>query len=201
MMHKIPVSLIYSRLVLGLLIIILAGFHISYYKAIIITFVAIGLLTDIFDGIIARKLNISTIKLRRLDSNVDMFFWIAIVTASYLISPAFYKANYIKLTILIGFEAICYAISFIRFKKEVATHALSAKLWALLLFATLIQLIATNHTVVLFNICFYWGIISRLEIIAMLLVIRQWTNDIPTIYHAFKIRKNKPIKRYKLFNG
>lgn len=200
-MNRIPLALIYSRLVLGVLIDLLAWFQVSYYRDIIISLIAIGLLTDIFDGIIARKLNISTTKLRRLDSNVDMFFWIAIVAASYIISPVFYKTNYIKLALLIGLEALCYLISFIRFKKEVATHALSAKLWALLLFATLIQLIATNRSVILFNICFYWGIISRLEIIAMLLVIRQWINDIPTIYHAFKIRKNKPIKRYKLFNG
>ncbi len=200
-MKRLPILLIYSRILIGIIILLLAIFHPAYYRSIIIALVAIGLLTDIFDGIIARQLKISTTKLRRLDSNVDMVFWTFIIIASYIISPQFYTGNCIQLIILIAFEASCYLLSFIKFKKEVATHALSAKVWALLLFASLIQIIATGNSFVLFCFCFYWGILSRLEIIAMLIVIKKWTNDIPTLYHAFKIRKNKPIKRYKLFNG
>lgn len=200
-MKRLPILLIYSRILIGIIILLLAIFHPLYYRSIIIMLIVVGLLTDIFDGIIARQLKISTTKLRRMDSNVDMVFWAFIITASYTISPQFYTNNYIQLIVLIALEASCYLLSFIKFKKEVATHALSAKVWALLLFATLIQIIATGNSVVLFGFCFYWGLLSRLEIIAMLIVIKKWTNDIPTIYHAFKIRKNKPIKRYKLFNG
>jgi phosphatidylglycerophosphate synthase len=200
-LKKIPIALIYSRILIGIIILLLAIFHPVYYRVVIITLIAVGLLTDIFDGIIARQLKISSEKLRRMDSNVDMVFWAFVIIASYVISPSFYAKNCIQLITLIGLEASCYLLSFIKFKKEVATHALSAKVWALLLFATLIQIIASGNSVILFGFCFYWGILSRLEIIAMLIVIKKWTNDIPTIYHAFKIRKNKPIKRYKLFNG
>jgi phosphatidylglycerophosphate synthase len=196
-MNNIPKALIYSRIVLGVIILLLAIFPVIHFRAIIIALVAIGLLTDIFDGIIARRLNISTVKLRRMDSNVDMFFWVSIIIACYIISPNFFQDNWLKLSILISLEVVSY----IKFKKEVATHAIVSKFWALVLFATLIQLIAVGNSVILFNVCFYLGVLTRIEIILMLIVIKKWTNDIPTLYHAFRIRKEKPIKRHKLFNG
>jgi CDP-diacylglycerol--glycerol-3-phosphate 3-phosphatidyltransferase len=54
---------------------------------------------------------------------------------------------------------------------------------------------------VLFQWCFYVGMISRLEIIAILFLLRRWTNDVPSVYHAVLLRKGKEIKRHKLFNG
>jgi CDP-diacylglycerol--glycerol-3-phosphate 3-phosphatidyltransferase len=65
----------------------------------------------------------------------------------------------------------------------------------------LIQIIAVNHSVILFNICLYLGIVTRLEIISIFLIIKNWTNDVPSVYHAVLIRKGKSIKRHKLFNG
>jgi len=116
-------------------------------------------------------------------------------------SPDFFKQNMIRIIIIVVFEAACYALSFVKFKKEVATHAISSKIWTLILFVTLIQVIAAGNSIVLFTICFYLGIITRLEIIIILFLLKRWTNDVPTVYHAVLIRKGKPIKRHKLFNG
>jgi CDP-diacylglycerol--glycerol-3-phosphate 3-phosphatidyltransferase len=163
--------------------------------------IALGLLSDIFDGIIARRLKISTQKLRRMDSTVDQFFWLCVIVTAYLISPVFFKDNLVLIIIVLALEAVCYLLSFIKFKKEVATHAISSKIWALVLFATLIQIIATGNSVTLFYICFYLGIATRLEIISILLILKEWANDIPTVYHAVLIKKGREIKRHKLFNG
>lgn len=200
-MKRLPILLIYSRIFISIIILLLAITKPRYFQGIIESLITIGLLTDIFDGIIARRLKISTTKLRRMDSNVDMIFWVSVIAVSYIICPAFYKQNYWSIGVLLFLEAVCYVVCFIKFRKEVATHAWSAKVWALTLFATLILVIDTDSSITLFRICFFVGVLSRLEIIAMLIVIKKWTNDIPTLYHAFKIRKNKPIKRYKLLNG
>lgn len=200
-MKNIPRNLIYSRIAIGLVILLLAILHVKYSGVVIINLIIIGLLTDIFDGIIARQLKISSVELRRMDSNVDMFFWGCIIVAAYIITPAFFKHNWIKLALLVGFEASCYVLSYLKFKKEVATHAIGSKIWVLLLFATLIQLIAVGNSLILFDICFYVGLLTRLEVITILILLRKWTNDIPTIYHAIRVRQEKPIKRHKLFNG
>lgn len=158
-------------------------------------------ISDIFDGIIARKLNISTQKLRRLDSSVDQVFWICALAGTVFICEDFFLSNYKKILILLIFEAITYLVSFIRFKKEVATHAILSKLWTLTILAALIQVVLTCNSMLIFNICIYVGIATRLEIIAMLLVIKEWTNDIPTLYHAFLLRKGREIKRNRFLNG
>ena len=40
-----------------------------------------------------------------------------------------------------------------------------------------------------------------IEIIAILLVIKDWTNDVPSLYHAIILRQVKKIMRNKFFNG
>ncbi|HEX8018478.1 CDP-alcohol phosphatidyltransferase family protein [Mucilaginibacter sp.] len=200
-MKKIPLLLILSRVLFGIAIIALSLVQSLHFRNIIIVLMIVGLLSDIFDGIIARRLNVSSPTLRRLDSGIDQFFWLCIVAGCYITCPQFFKDNMLKICILIAMEAGCYAISYIRFGKEVATHAISSKFWTLILLATMIQVTATCSSVILFNICFYLGIATRMEIIGMLLIIKQWTNDIPTIYHAILIRNGKEIKRHKLFNG
>ena len=201
MKYKIPLILIYSRILFAALIIFLAVFKIDYYRGAIITLIIWGLLSDIFDGIIARRLNISTQKLRRLDSSIDQVFWVAILVSTYIISPIFFKTNLVLILIVVLLEVACYTISFIKFKKEVATHAIASKIWTLVLFATLLQVIATSNSIVLFYICFSLGVITRLEIIFILFILKDWTNDVPTVYHAVLIKKGKAIKRHKLFNG
>lgn len=200
-MNQLPKVLIYSRLLSGLLLLWLSYIHASNYKAIAILIIAFGLLSDIFDGIIARKLGISNENLRRLDSGVDQLFWLSVTAATYIQCQAFFFSNSIQMIILLGVEALTYIICFVKFRKEVATHAISSKFWTLSIFATIIQVVVTCDSSILFQICFYLGILTRLEIIAIILIIQTWTNDVPSLYHAILIRKGKTIKRNGLFNG
>ncbi len=198
---KIPIVLIYSRLIIGLTIIFLSILHIGNYKSIAVVLLTVGLLTDIFDGIIARQLKISTQKLRRLDSTIDLIFFISFAVATYIQCPNFFKINLTKLVILLALEGLTYIVCFLKFRKEIATHSIGAKIWSLLLFATIIEIIVSCQSVVLFNLCFWVGLITRLEIIAIVLTLKTWTNDVPTFYHSLKLRQGKLIKRHKLFNG
>ena len=133
---KIPKALIYCRLMLGILMVLFSFLHINHYIFIAITLFSTGLLTDIFDGIIARHLNISTQHLRRLDSTIDQFFFVLVVIATFIQSPHFFYNNSTELLILLSFEAATYILCFIKFRKEIATHAISSKIWTLILFAT-----------------------------------------------------------------
>jgi phosphatidylglycerophosphate synthase len=200
-MKRIPIALIYLRLVIGLILLLLSIFNVKSFAIIAISLCSIGLLSDIFDGIIARRLNVSTERLRRLDSTIDQIFWCLVVISAFIQYPDFFYNNSIKLILLVSAEVITYIISFARFRKEVATHAISSKIWTLLLFACLIEIIYHGNSNFLFLACFYFGLLTRLEIIAILLTLKQWTNDVPSIYHAVKLRQGKAIKRNKLFNG
>ena len=200
-MRHIPIALIYLRLLIGCTILGLAFLTFHGYAALAITLFSVGLLTDVFDGIIARHLRVSTQKLRRLDSGIDQVFWCMVAASAYITCPDFFKQHLVELSLLIGCEAGIYAVSFLRFKKEVATHTISSKIWTLLLFATLVQIFATCHSNVLFQLFLYVGFITRLEIIAILFILKIWANDVPSVYHALQLRRGKAVKRHKLFNG
>jgi CDP-diacylglycerol--glycerol-3-phosphate 3-phosphatidyltransferase len=201
MKAKIPMLLIYSRLVMGILIVLLSIWPVGNFPIIATVLLTAGLLSDVFDGIIARRLNVSTQKLRRLDSSVDQVFFIGVAVATYIHCPEFFKAHVAKLVILLAAEALTYVVSFVKFRKEVATHSIGAKMWTLLLFGTLVQLIWQCDSHFLFESCFWIGMLTRLEIVAIILTLRNWTNDVPSLYHAIRLRQGKSIKRNKLFNG
>ena len=200
-MRHLPKTLIYSRLVIGILILIFSSFHIDNYKIMAVILFAVGLLTDIFDGIIARHLKISTQNLRRLDSAIDQIFFVMVAVATFIECPQFFYDNKVKLLILVSFEGLTYLICFLKFKKEVATHTISSKIWTLILFATLIQIMTTCNSTTLFEICYYVGLVTRLEILGIIFLLRKWTNDVPSLYQAVLLRQGKTIKRHKLFNG
>jgi CDP-diacylglycerol--glycerol-3-phosphate 3-phosphatidyltransferase len=200
-LKHIPIILILSRLGIGPLIIVLSILQVNHYNAIAISLLTAGLLTDIFDGIIARRLKVSTQQLRRLDSSIDQVFFISVAIATYIQCPVFFRLHAVKLIILFSFELLTYLVSFIKFKKEIATHTIGAKIWTLLLFATLVKIMADCESTVLFECCFWVGLLTRLEIIAILFTLKKWTNDVPSIYHSLKLRQGKEIKRHKLLNG
>ncbi len=201
MKNKIPHMLIFSRLALGFLVLAMSYYQVPHYNIWAITLLTVGLLTDIFDGIIARQLQISTVGLRRLDSTIDQIFFISFAVATFLQCPAFFKENYKILLVVFGLEALTYVVSYVKFKKEVATHSIAAKIWSLLIFATLVEIILNCNSTLLFSLFNWVGIGSRLEIIAILIVLKEWTNDVPSVYHSYRLRKGLPIKRHKLFNG
>lgn len=199
--RHVPLGLMYTRLVLGLLLLVLAGLHVPYFAALAVGLITAGLLTDIFDGIIARQLGVSTEKLRRLDSTIDQIFWAAVVGATWVACPGFFVQHAAKLLLLLGLEGLTYVLCFLKFRKEVATHSWAAKGWVLVSFAALIQIICTCEARALFAASFYLGVLSRLEIGAIILLLQRWTNDVPTAWHAAQLRQGRPIKRHKLFNG
>lgn len=201
LLSKVPILLICTRLVIGFVILAFSIARPGNYPTVAVVLLTIGLLTDILDGIIARKLGVSTTALRRLDSTVDQVFFISMATATYIQCPDFFKENATHLAFLMGLEALTYLVSFIRFKKEIATHSIGAKIWTIFIFATLIQLILQCRSGVLFQLCFWIGVLTRVEILAIILVLKNWTNDVPSVYHALTLRRGREITRHKLFNG
>ena len=200
-MKKLPLTLIYTRLFLGILLLALSYLQINHYRTFAVIFFSAGLLSDVFDGIVARRLNVSTPGLRRLDSTVDQAFFILVAVATFLQCPRFFHDHSRDLIILIIAEALTYVVCYIKFKKEIATHSIGSKIWALFLFATILQIMIRCTSGTLFQWCFYVGMITRLENVGIVLILRDWTTDVPSLFHAVRLRQGKPIKRHKLFNG
>ncbi|WP_131539267.1 CDP-alcohol phosphatidyltransferase family protein [Pedobacter nototheniae] len=198
---NLPQILILSRFLSAPIIIASAYFMGESSKILIVVLMYIGLLTDIFDGIIARKQNISTEKLRRLDSQTDLIFWLSIAVATWILRADILKDNLTGIWIILMMEALCYVISLIKFKKETCTHSIISKIWGITLLIAFTGLIGFNQAGFTFYLTLIVGLISHLDVILIILILPEWKHDIPSFYHAIQIRKGKEIKRNKLFNG
>lgn len=201
LIQQIPKILIISRLFIGFYILGIPGGFWNGTPNQMVLLLYMGLVTDIFDGIIARKLKVSTPALRRWDSTADQFFFLSVVGACYLQCPEFFVAHQYSIGLLLGSEALIYLVCYIKFRKEVATHSIGAKIWTLTLFGTLVEIILRCDAPTLFPICFWLGLLTRGEILGIVVVLKTWTTDVPTIFHAFQARKGRTFKRHPLFNG
>lgn len=196
----IPISLILFRLALAPIILVLALIFGQEARYLLLVLMYLGLISDIFDGIIARKLGIASEKLRRFDSQTDLVFWLSIGVSTWLLHPGVISQNSLPIGILFIMEGMCYAISIIKFGKETCTHAFLSKLWGISLLAGFTSLIGFDYAGIPFLIAIFLGLISHLDRILITLFLTAWTHDVPSFYHAYLLRKGREIKRNKLLN-
>src|SRR5262249_47494534 len=71
-----------------------------------------GLLSDVFDGVLARRLGVATAALRRLDSAADVVFYLAVLWSAAVVYPEVVWAYTPGFAALLGLEAVCQGVSF-----------------------------------------------------------------------------------------
>lgn len=199
-MKKIPFLLIAVRFILAPVIVSLACFAGEKQRFLILAFMYFGLLTDIFDGIIARKTGVSSERLRRMDSQTDLVFWLSLGCAAYLLKPDLIKEEWKGILLLLVMEVLCYVVSIVKFRKETCTHAWLSKLWGLSLLLALTFLIGFKKTGWTFDLTVILGFISHVDVILIVLLLPKWRYDVPSFYHAWRIRKGRHVKKTVLFN-
>lgn len=199
-MKTIPYLLIATRFCLAPIILLLAYFKGEQSRFLILSLMYFGLLTDIFDGIIARKVGVSSEKLRRLDSQTDLIFWLSLGFASYFLNAELIKNEWKGVALIFVMEALCYVISWLKFGKETCTHAFLSKMWGLSLLIAFTCLIGFQQAGWTFYLTVILGFISHIDVILIILILPKWQYDVPSSYHAWKIRKGKQRKKSIFFN-
>ena len=198
---NLPLGLILFRFLLAPVILGLAYFIGENSKLVILILMYLGLISDILDGIIARKQNLSSARLRRLDSQTDMIFWLSIGISTWILYPQLINDNHLAIWAILAMEISVYVISILKFKRETCTHAFLSKLWGITLLIAFTSLIGFNHAGLPFSAAIIMGLISHIDRILITLILPKWTHDIPSAYHAYLIRKGVFFKRNEYLNG
>lgn len=165
-----------------------------------VSIIIVTLLCDVFDGILARRFNVSTTQLRVLDTIFDLSFYLSVLFCVYRVNPIRVEQNLFLLAIILGLEILLYAISLTRFGKVPSPHAFLSKCWGLCLvieFILLLLKVPGNH----FTIALSFGMLVHAERVMIYWLLPHWEHDIPSVYHAWLIRQGRPIFRHKLLNG
>jgi CDP-diacylglycerol--glycerol-3-phosphate 3-phosphatidyltransferase len=185
--HNVPVALTALRLALGPVVILLALYRPN--TAAFAACLVFALLSDYFDGVIARHLNIATPSLRRLDSLADSIFYVSALVAAWLLHAVILLPYLTSLAVLIAAELVRYIYDFWKFGKEASYHMWSSKLWGLMLFLALFAVLVLGRAGWPVSAAIYLGIVADLEGIAISATLSKWTNDVPTLFHARKLSR------------
>jgi len=139
-----------------------------------------GVLSDIFDGIIARRLGVATPALRQADSVVDVLFWFCVCGAQWRREPGLLCRHALVIVAFLAMELGCQALCLARFRRMVATHTYAAKSLGLVLFAGFGVLFCAPNGLTSVLRCGY-GMAVDLEILGILVLAARYPIDIASI--------------------
>ena len=198
-MRHIPFLLVGFRMLLAPTVILL-GYQGSAFHAWIVLVCYLALISDIFDGIIARYAQVDTVKLRLWDCYADLIFWLS---ACWCIGLAFpsevMQRSYIIVPLLL-LEWVPDLIYYFRFRKGGCAHSYLGKTFGLVLLTNFTLLFGFQDTT-LFTLTVVVGLLAQLDRIGIALILPSRVCDVPSAYHARLIRKGIPFKKYKLFHS
>lgn len=185
--HHVPIALTALRAALGPIILFLAFYNpnSSAFAACLI----LALLSDYFDGVIARRLDIATANLRRLDSIADSIFYFSALFVAWHLHTAILLPYLIPLTVFVAIEIARYIYDFRKFGKEASYHMWSSKLWGLMLFAAFFAVLVFGEAGWPVSVAVYFCIAADLEGLAISVTLSKWKNDEPTIFHARRLAR------------
>lgn len=179
-----PFALTTFRLLLGPVALVgaLAGVPRIAYLPLLIA----GTISDIFDGVLARRFQISTPGLRRYDSVTDMIYYLFLLAAAWVLCKPVLSKTLWAIAILLSSEAACILVSLIRFNRYPATHTYLAKFYGLYILGSFIALMVFNASGWAVVPLMAVGLASNVEIVFIHLA-----SDSPPvdIHSAFALRK------------
>lgn len=186
-MKKAPLILVALRLLCGPLIIV--SERLGAPGTALMGIVGVAFVSDVFDGVIARRVGAETEALRRADSIVDALFYLAASTALMLRSPDVLWRNAAGVSVLIGLEISRLVVERAKFGRMAAYHMWSAKAWGIALFLGFSEAFLTQQPGPLFFVAVALGILTDLEGLATSLILSTWRHDVPSLWHAVRLER------------
>jgi phosphatidylglycerophosphate synthase len=185
--HYIPWSLIMLRIALAPVAAYMGWIQAIGFPYVLLMIIAA--LSDVYDGVLARKWNIETGRLRQWDSIADTIFFIGVLLGLIFVFPVLILENSIGISAIIGLEGIRYIVDYIKFKRGASYHAKSAKAFGVSLLVAILIIMGTGYTHYFLPVAIVIGIVSELEGLVMSLILPKWTYNVKHVFSALEIRR------------
>ena len=190
-MKHLPFGLTSLRLLLGP--VALSGAFTGISRWIYLPILVAGTLSDIFDGVLARRLGVATPALRRYDSITDVVYYLFILGAAWILCRPVITRNWFSLALILLSEALVILVCYLKFGKYPAAHSWLAKFYGLCLLGSLIALLvfdAGNWALIALAVV---ALATNTEIIAIHLLMDRVPVDVKSIFMLPKSGRQKPV--------
>ena len=149
----------------------------------------VAVLSDVFDGIIARRLGVSTANLRQADSWADITLYVCVAAAAWWVHADIVLEFRVPLLMVVAAQALWWVVNLVKYGKPASYHTYSAKLWGITLVAATLTLFGFNSGGIALWLAILVGIVHTLEEIAMTLMLPIWQHDVLSLIHALRLRR------------
>jgi phosphatidylglycerophosphate synthase len=184
--RHIPWAMAAVRAALGPLL--FAGAACSWNGVTLAIIVVTALVSDIYDGVLARRWKCDTAGVRLFDSMADTVFYLFTAVALWVSQPQLCRSYRGLLVALLGLEGARFAFDFVKFGKPASYHSYLAKTWGLMMAVAVVAAFAIHRGSVLVPAALGLGILCDLEGLAMSVVMPVWRKDVKTLAEAWRIR-------------
>jgi phosphatidylglycerophosphate synthase len=181
-----PFALTTLRLLLGPIALACAFTDVTRW--IYLPILVVGTLSDIFDGVLARKFGVATPALRRYDSITDIIYYLFILAVAWHLCQPVIVGNLWLIALILLSEAAVISTCLIRFGKFPAAHSFLAKFYGLCLLGAFIGLLVFNAGSWIIVGLAVVALTANLEILAMHLIAKTAPVDVPCL---FALKKNR----------
>lgn len=185
---RLPALMVSFRAALGPIVILTSLSHIPNAGAFLAALIVLALLSDIYDGLLARLWEVDTENLRRWDTRADTFFYLCVLIAVLLRHPAAILGRWPLLAALLAAEAAQHLFAFFKYGRHASYHSVISKIWGLLMAAAMICLLGFDLDGWFMDFAIGWGILCNLQGLLMSLLLPRWQRDVPSLIHALRLR-------------
>ena len=145
-----------------------------------------ALLSDIFDGIVARRMGLATAGLRYADTLVDTVFYVAAAVAMRIAVPEVFDGLNLPLTLLIAVHVSRKTFELSKFGRVASYHMWSSKALGVLIVAAMTTVFVTTKPSGLVPLVLWLGVMNELEGFAASIILPVWVADVPSFVHALR---------------
>jgi CDP-diacylglycerol--glycerol-3-phosphate 3-phosphatidyltransferase len=185
-MAGLPWMLVWFRALCAPVLVALAWRDASH-GVLVVVFVA-AFLSDIFDGVIARRAGTATAELREADTAVDTVFYVCAAGTLYFAAPGALQSIRHPLVALVTIHVSRGTFELAKFGRFAAYHMWSSKLWGAVLAAGFTHAFAAAGPSPLLRAAAWLGILNELEGFTISIVLPRWQHDVPSLVHALRLR-------------
>jgi phosphatidylglycerophosphate synthase len=147
-----------------------------------------AIVSDVYDGRIARRFGVDGAELRRLDSVADSIFYVCAAIALWIAHPEIVAAHALLLGGFFGMQLAGYLVDLVKFGRDTSYHAWSARLTGALLFVAATVIFCVGRAGPWLSIALVAGMLSHLDAFAITMILPEWRHDVHTIRAALEIR-------------
>ncbi len=177
-----PVVLVAFRAACAPAIFVLAGLGVP--GPVLAGVLLAAFLSDVFDGVIARRMGIATAALRRADTLVDTAFYVAAAVALRISVPDAFHGTALALAFLIVVHVSRATFELAKFGRLAAYHMWSSKALGLLMLIAMASAFVTAQPGMLIAVTLWAGVLNEIEGFMASIILPAWTADVPSLLHA-----------------